>query len=55
MDRIGRFTVILATLSLVAFEPWPCRAQPAARPGHINPASPDRSRGQHHRPAARAD
>jgi outer membrane protein TolC len=27
MDRIGRFTVILATLLLPECEPWPCRAQ----------------------------
>ena len=32
MDRIGRFTIILATLLLVEFEPWPCRAQTAALP-----------------------
>ena len=31
MDRIGRFTVILATLLLPGFEPWPCRAQSSAR------------------------
>jgi outer membrane protein TolC len=30
MDRIGRFTVILATLLLPGFEPWPCRAQSSA-------------------------
>jgi outer membrane protein TolC len=29
MDRIGRITVILATLLLAGFEPWPCRAQPS--------------------------
>jgi len=32
MDRIGRFTVILATLLLPVFEPWPCSAQPSALP-----------------------
>ena len=32
MDRIGRFTVILATLLLAGFEPWPCRAQHSALP-----------------------
>ena len=31
MDRIGT-TIILATLLLVEFEPWPCRAQPSAVP-----------------------
>ena len=30
MDRIGRLTVVVATLLLVGFEPWPCHAQPAA-------------------------
>jgi outer membrane protein TolC len=30
MDRIGRLMVVVATLLLVGFEPWPCRAQPAA-------------------------
>ena len=29
MDRIGRITVILATLLLAGFEPCPCRAQPS--------------------------
>ena len=32
MDRIGRLTVVVATLLLVGFEPWPCYAQPAALP-----------------------
>ena len=32
MDRIGRFTVIVATLLLAGFEPWPCHAQPSALP-----------------------
>jgi outer membrane protein TolC len=32
MDRIGGFTVILTTLLLVGFEPWPCRAQSSALP-----------------------
>jgi len=32
MDRIGGFTVILATLLLFGFEPWPCRAQLWALP-----------------------
>jgi outer membrane protein TolC len=32
MDRIGRFTVILATLLLTGFESWPCRAQLSTHP-----------------------
>jgi outer membrane protein TolC len=32
MDRIRGFTVILATLLLFGFEPWPCRAQHSALP-----------------------
>ena len=32
MDRIGRLMVVVATLLLVGFEPWPCHAQPAALP-----------------------
>jgi outer membrane protein TolC len=37
MDRIGRFTVILGTLLLPAFQPWPCRAQSSAPPPALIP------------------
>ncbi len=41
MDRIGRFTVILATLLFPGFGPWPCRAQPLPpRASSIPPPRP---------------
>ncbi len=46
MDRIGRLTVVVATLLLVGFEPRPCRAQPAALPAtSIPPPRPGRDFG----------
>ena len=46
MDRIGRLTVVVATLLLVGFEPWPCYAQPAALPANSIPQPrPGRDRG----------
>jgi outer membrane protein TolC len=43
MDRISRLTVVIATLLLVGFEPWPCYAQPAALPAtSIPPPRPGR-------------
>jgi outer membrane protein TolC len=38
MDRIGRFTVILATLVLPGFAPWPCRAQISGPSATSNPS-----------------
>jgi outer membrane protein TolC len=46
MDRIGRLTVVVATLLLVGFEPWPCHAQSLALPASsIPPPRPGRAVG----------
>ena len=44
MDRIGRFTVIVATLLLAGFKPCPCSAQLSAAP--TAPIPPPRSRNR---------